>query len=93
MNDATEKLSIKALTFIAEREDLLDLFVLTAGISLEELYNQADEAETWAAILDYILSTDEIIIDFCDATHYSIQDLWRARNNLPGSPATACIST
>ena len=92
MDDATEILSIKALSFIAEREDLLDNFILSNGISLEELYNQADELETWAAIIDYILSMDELILDFCDMTEYSLQDIWRARNNLPGSPATACIS-
>ena len=92
MNDATETLSIKALSFIAEREDLLDIFVHSTGLSLQELYEQADEEETWAAILDYILSTDDIVIDFCDLTKYSVQDLWRARNNLPGSPATTCIT-
>lgn len=86
MNDATELLSIKALTFLAEREDILDLFVSSCGISLEELYEYADQPEAWAAILDFFLSADELITDFCDSTGYRPQDLWRARNDLPGAP-------
>ncbi len=93
MNDATEILSIKALTFIAEREDLLDLFVDACGISLEELYEHADQPEAWAALLDFILSMDEISMDFCDTYQYTQQDLWRARNDLPGAPASELIST
>jgi hypothetical protein len=92
MNDATETLSIKALTFLAEREDILDLFVDSSGISLEELYEIADQPEVWAAILDFILSMDEIVLDFCDTAQCTQQDLWRARNDLPGAP-NACMST
>jgi hypothetical protein len=93
MNDATETLSIKALTFIVEREDLLEIFVDACGVSLNELYEEADRPETWAAMLDFILSMDEIILDFCDATQYTLQDLWRARTDLPGAPANNFTST
>lgn len=89
MNDATELLSIKALTFLAEREDMLDLFVQTCGISPEELYEAADQPEAWAAILDFILSADEIIVDFCDTAQCTMQELWRARNDLPGAPSAS----
>jgi|GEM_PF-6553587 len=89
MNDATELLSIKALTFLAEREDILDLFVDASGVSLAELYEVADQPEAWAGILDFILSTDEIILDFCDSAPCTLQDLWRARNDLPGAPAAS----
>lgn len=93
MNDATETLAIKALTFIAEREDLLDMFVDACGISLEELYEIADQPEAWAAMLDFILSMDEIVLDFCDMSNYTMQDIWRARNDLPGAPANNQMST
>jgi hypothetical protein len=89
MYDATETLSIKALSFLAEREDILDLFVASCGVSLEELYEEADQPETWAAILDFILSMDELVMDFCDTAQCTPQELWRARNDLPGSPAAA----
>lgn len=92
MNDATETLSIKALSFIAEREDLLEGFLIASGMGAHDLYDQADTEEAWAAMLDYILSADEIITDFCDETSYTVQDLWRARNNLPGAPSSACMS-
>jgi hypothetical protein len=91
MNDATETLSIKALTFIAEREDLLDNFVLTSGTALQDLYETADQPETWAAILDYVLSADEILIDFCEFSKYHVQDVWRARGYLPGAPASDMV--
>lgn len=92
MNDATELLSIKALTFLAEREDILDLFVSSCGISLEELYEHADNPEAWAAVLDFLLSADELIMDFCDSAEFRPQDLWRARNDLPGAPDRTCMS-
>lgn len=93
MNDATELLSIKALTFVAQREDLLDLFLDACGIGVEDLYEFADQPETWGAMLDFIMSMDEIMIDFCDTTEYTEQDVWRARNDLPGSPAAVETST
>lgn len=92
MNDATETLSIKALTFIATREDLLDLFVDACGISMNELYEHADTPEVWAALLDFILSSDVILFDFCDSHEYTSQDVWRARNELPGAPVDSMSS-
>ncbi|MBP6986019.1 MAG: DUF3572 family protein [Alphaproteobacteria bacterium] len=93
MNDATETLSIKALTFIASREDLLDLFIDACGITVNDLYENAEAPEVWAALLDFILSTDVILFDFCDSTEYTSQDIWRARNDLPGAPSDQMIST
>jgi hypothetical protein len=87
-HDNAEIIALQALNFIFENEDYQNTFLGNSGISVNDL--NADlikNPETLAAILDYILEEDQTLLSFCETSQLNPQDVWRARLQLPGSPA------
>ncbi|MBL0942304.1 MAG: DUF3572 family protein [Alphaproteobacteria bacterium] len=83
-----EIIALQALNFIFENEDYQSAFLENSGISIGDL--NADlikNPETLAAILDFILEGDQTLLGFCEIAQLTHQDVWRARLQLPGSPA------
>lgn len=60
--------ALKTLAFLAESDDALErLFALT-GMDVDTLRAQADEPETLAAVLDYLLGDEALLIRFCESS-------------------------
>lgn len=60
--------ALKTLAFLAEDDGALErLFALT-GMDVETLRAQADEPETLAAVLDYLLGDEALLIRFCESS-------------------------
>lgn len=93
-NDIAEIIALQALGFIFEYEDYQAAFLSNSGISVNDL--NADllkKPETLAAVLDFILDTDRILLGFCDVSGLKLQDVWRVRHQLPGSPGAEMSDT
>jgi hypothetical protein len=69
MSIATARtVALKSLAFLAEDEDrLIQLFTLT-GMDSDTLRAQADEPETLAAVLDFLLRDEALLIRFCESS-------------------------
>ena len=80
-----ETLALKALAFLAQSPDDLERFVALSGVTLADLRARADDPEILAAILDFILVSDELITGFCETVEIDPRELHAARRALPGA--------
>jgi hypothetical protein len=80
-----ETLALKALAFLAQSPDDLERFVALSGVTLADLRTRADDPEILAAILDFILVSDELITGFCEMVEIDPRELHAARRALPGA--------
>ncbi len=84
IDDHTQTIALQAFTFIAEREDILTRFLGQSGVCLEDLRTSLLKPETLAAVLDFLLQEDKMLLDFCETQETTPENIWRARNQLPG---------
>jgi len=61
-----EILALKALAFLANSEDGLNRLCNASGLNAGDLRAQAGEPGTLAAILDFLLQNEELLVAFCD---------------------------
>lgn len=88
--DATdaEILALKALRFLAESEGGLNRFLSGSGIDAADLRRRVQEPETLAAVMDFLLSDDGLLLAFCAAEEVNPRAVHRMRARLPGGGAT-----
>jgi hypothetical protein len=60
-----ETLGLKALAFLAGSPEALDRFLSLSGIDADSLRQRAGEPECLAAVLEFILSNEELLTQFC----------------------------
>lgn len=80
----SDELSFDVALFIASEESTLSRFLSESGASIDDLKTSLTSKETQAALLDFILSDDEMIQRFCLDKPYAAEEIWKARRNLPG---------
>jgi hypothetical protein len=63
-----ETLGLKALSFLAGSPEALDRFLTLSGTDAGSLRQRAGEPECLAAVLEFLLATEELLTQFCDET-------------------------
>jgi hypothetical protein len=85
--DGARALAIDALIWIAGQGDLSAVFLVSTGLSARDLRASADQPETLAAVLDFLLLDDRWIGRFADHSGKAPGDVLAARRALPGGAA------
>ena len=80
-----ETLALKALAYLAHSPDDLERFGALSGVTLDDLRARADDPEILAAVLDFILVSDELITGFSETVEIDPRELHAARRALPGA--------
>jgi hypothetical protein len=62
---AAETIGLKALSFLAAEPEALNRLLATSGIEPAALRESADQPHVLAAVLDFLLSEDSLLIRFC----------------------------
>ena len=83
---------LQVVAHIAADEDTFQNFMTMTGMDIESLRASIDSLETIAAVLDFLLENENILIDFCRDHQISAEEIWRLRNQLPGAPAATMQS-
>ena len=81
---AAETLALKALGFLANSPGALERFAEATGIGSKEMRTRAAEPEFLAAIVDFLLSEEERLKEFCHSESLDSRDVHLARYALPG---------
>lgn len=75
-------IALKILAFLAESDEALErLFALT-GMDVDTLRAQADEPETLAAVVDYLLGNEPLLIRFCESSGLDPKNIHMASHML-----------
>lgn len=83
-SEHAEKLALQALGWLASEDDLLNVFMGSAGVSADEIRTRASEPELLAAVLDFVLMDDAWVMAFAGAAGHPPEDVLKARAALPG---------
>lgn len=83
-SEDAETLALEALGWMAAEDDLLQVFLGSAGLSSSELAARANDPELLAAVLDFLLTDDRMVQNFSTATGRPPEAAMRARAALPG---------
>ena len=82
--DQAATIALKALGYLADFEQELHRFLDLSGASAATLRARADEPEFLGAVLDFLLTHEELLVGFCDATSIPARDVHTARHVLAG---------
>lgn len=80
-----EILALKGLAFLANSDEPLDRFMALSGAGADELRERAGEPEFLAAVMDFLLSDEQLLTAFCGDASIDPRDLQIARQALPGA--------
>lgn len=83
--ERAETIALQALGWIAGHDELGPAFLGSSGASPDDMRARATDPAFQASVLEYITSSDDWIIAFCDSVGLSYDKPLRALHALPGS--------
>ena len=81
---SAETLAAKAFSWVAEDADRLNAFMAMTGAAPSDVVANAASARFLGTVLDYILTEDALVIEFCDSCALPYTAVMQARAVLPG---------
>ena len=82
--DKAEILALKALTYLAGLDEMMDRFAALSGMAVGDIMERAQDPEMLAGIIDFFLFDEALLTEFCEAHDIDPEDPARARMALPG---------
>ena len=79
-----ESLALKALAFVAANPEELNRFIEVTGVTADLLREETCSPEILASTLDFVLSEESLLINFCSSENINPKEAWQARKGLPG---------
>jgi hypothetical protein len=76
--ESADALALKALEFLANSPDNLNGFLLATGINGSELRARVEEPQVLAAVVDFVLRNEQLLVDFCDGASIRPRDVHAA---------------
>jgi hypothetical protein len=81
---SAETLAAQAFSWVAEDADRLNAFMAMTGASPADVVANAASARFLGTVLDFILTEDRLVIQFCDSCALPYTSVMQARAVLPG---------
>lgn len=82
--ESAEVLSLEALGWLAGHEELLPVFLGSTGASEQDLKTRASDPVFLGAVLDFLMMDDAWVVAFCDTRSLPYENIYLARQSLPG---------
>ncbi len=82
--ETAQTIALKALGFVAGSEGALDRLMELSGLDRLTLRDRAGETEVLASLLDFLLSDEQLLVDFCNGESLDPKAVHMARHLLGG---------
>lgn len=82
--ETAEKIAIHALSWMAADDEILGAFLNAAGAAPGDLRTRAADPAFLGFVLDFLLTSDDMISAFAGSANISPETPFRARAYLPG---------
>ena len=82
--DEAEILALKALTYLAGLDEMMDRFAALSGMGTGDILERAQDPEMLAGVLDFFLFDEALLTEFCEAHEIDPEEPAQARMALPG---------
>ncbi|MEI9932371.1 MAG: DUF3572 domain-containing protein [Rhizomicrobium sp.] len=76
--------ALKGLAWLVNSGDTLDRFLELSGLDRTALRTRADEPEFLVSLLDFLLTNEALLVDFCGDTSIDARTVHMARHVLSG---------
>jgi Protein of unknown function (DUF3572) len=76
--------AISALSLLVGKEEHLERFISLSGIDISEVRELANTTEFLAAVLDYYLSDEKLLLEFCHLENLKPERVMKAAHDLGG---------
>jgi hypothetical protein len=83
--ERAEILSLEALGWLAGDEDGLTRFLSLSGTDIGALRDAAGNRDTLLAVVEFLLTQEDMVLRFCEAVEIEPQALHQARHVLGGT--------
>jgi hypothetical protein len=83
--ESAQVLALQALSFLAGDGEKLDKFLLTTGLDPAHLRQVAGDIGFQAGVLDFLLTHEDLLLDFAASENLRPEDVAAARSRLPGA--------
>jgi len=90
--DTAETIAISALAFLADDEQRLGRFLALTGLGPAELKAEAHTSRILAAVLDYLLQDESLLLVFSASNHIAPELISPARQLLAEHAGRSCQS-
>lgn len=81
---SAETLAAQAFSWVAADADRLNAFMAMTGAAPADVVRNIAQAAFLGTVLDYILTEDALVIEFCDSCALPYTSVMQARAYLPG---------
>lgn len=85
--EIAETLALGALTWLAGQPELWERYLAATGAAAEAVAARAADPELLAAVLDFLLTEDAMVLEFARASGMRPEEVLAARRALPGGEA------
>lgn len=82
--DEAEILALKALTYLAGLDEMMDRFAALSGMGPGDILERAQDPEMLAGVLDFFLFDEALLTEFCESHEINPEDPAQARMAMPG---------
>lgn len=82
--EEAEILALKALTYLAGVDEMMDRFAALSGMGPEDILERAQDPDMLAGVLDFFLFDEALLTEFCEAHEINPEHPAQARMALPG---------
>jgi Protein of unknown function (DUF3572) len=82
---SAETLALKGLAFLARDPEQLLRFLTATGVELDHLRQRAEDPELLAAVLDFLLAEEALLLDFSASEGLDAMAVRGACRALPGA--------
>ena len=82
--NAAETLAAQAFSWVADDVERLNAFMAMTGAAPSDIVRNANSPAFLGTVLDYILTEDSLVIEFCDSRKLPYTAPMQARGLLPG---------
>ena len=79
-----EMVAIKMIEWLAKDERLFGNLARTTGVTVEDFKEHASNPEFLASVIDFLLSSEKMVVAFCEELSLPLEAPMEARQALPG---------
>lgn len=83
--ETAETIALQALGHLAGTEEDFARFLTISGLDAGSLKARTGEPEVLAAVLDFLLRNEALLVDFCQSGSIDARDVHRAHHLLGGA--------
>ncbi len=83
-SDRAETIGLNGLAFLAGRPEPLERFLAASGMDTPSLRERTQDRDVLRAVLDFVLTDDVLVADFCSEQSLDARDVHMAHRVLGG---------